>query len=158
MTDTSTFLALIEKGSEHLATLCRLSDLEKQAIERQSADELQSVVMDKRQALQALAENTDERNQLLQQAGFSCDQNGIATWFDSLPASQSQPLRQAWQQLTDNLQHAAELNRRNEQIVSRNQKNLEQLLSILRGHNTKTTIYDQAGLKNYSARSTLGKA
>ena len=151
-------MALIEKGSELLATLCHLSDQEKNAIEQQSADQLQRVVADKRLALQALAENTDQRNQILREAGCSCDQLGIEQFFTSLPPSQTEPLRSAWGRMSATLQRAAELNRRNEQIVSRSQKNLEQLLAILRGQTAKTTIYDQAGLKNYSARSTLGKA
>jgi len=158
MTNTSTFVALIEKGSELLATLCRLSEQEKIAIEQQSADALQAVVTEKRLALQALAENTDERNQFLRDNGFSCDQEGIERLITSLPANQSRVVDAVWQTLAERLQQAVSLNQRNEQIVSRSQKNLTQLLAILRGQSAKTTLYDQAGLKNYSARSTLGKA
>lgn len=155
---SSAFLALVSEGSELLATLCRLSDAEKSAIEKMAASDLQHVVTAKQESLQALAVNTDARNQFLRQQGFSCDQQGVDQLIASLPAPAGQQLQSAWRTLTDNLQRAADLNKRNEQIVKRNQQSLEQLLSILRGQSGKTTLYDQAGLKNYSARGTLGKA
>ncbi|WP_210395778.1 flagella synthesis protein FlgN [Motiliproteus sediminis] len=159
MTQTpSAFMALVSEGSELLATLCRLSDAEKSAIEKMAAADLQHVVTAKQQSLQALAANTDARNQFLRQQGLSCDQQGVDQLIASLPTTQGQQLQNAWNKLTETLRRAAELNQRNEQIVKRNQQSLEQLLSILRGQSGKTTLYDQAGLKNYSARGTLGKA
>ena len=156
---TKQFCELIDEGSQTLATLCRLSEDEKQAIEKLDGEALQQCVKHKQQQLEALAENTLQRNQTLVELGFSADEHGLQQLKSSLPAAIRQTLEKRWLRLSQNLQQAAELNQRNEQIVQRSQHSLGRLLNILQGQTAKTTIYNEAGHKgNYSAQNTLGKA
>ncbi len=153
------FCELITKGSQTLATLCDLSDQEKVAIETLDASNLQNCVAQKQQNLELLADNTLQRNQTLVELGFSADPQGLQQLQQSLPPVIAKEVIKRWEILTEQLQQAASLNQRNEQIVQRSQGNLTRLLSILQGQSPKTTIYDEAGHKgNYSGQNTLGKA
>ncbi len=153
------FCELIDKGSQTLATLCDLSEQEKQAIETINASELQSCVKQKQQQLELLADNTLQRNQILVALGFSTDMQGLQGLQDSLPPAIAKQVIKRWNLLSEQLQKAADLNHRNEQIVQRSQRNLSNLLSIMQGQSPKNTLYDDAGHKgNYSGQNTLGKA
>ncbi len=153
------FLQLVTQGCEQLAALGEVCEQERQAIEARSAEQLQAVVKQKQQQLEQIAVNIRARNQLLNTQGHNADDAGLKAFLASLPEDQTQPLQKAWQTLSEQLQTTADLNQRNERIVSRSQKNLSQLLGILQGHSAKTTLYNQTGAKgNYSAQNTLGKA
>ncbi|MEH6470269.1 MAG: flagellar protein FlgN [Halopseudomonas sp.] len=153
------FCELTDKGNQTLATLCRLSEQEKLAIEKLDASSLQSCVTQKQEQLELLAENTLQRNQALVELGFSADEQGLQQLLSDLPAAIAKQVSSRWDSLTLQLKQAAELNHRNEQIVQRSQKNLSRLVSILQGQSPKTSIYNEAGHKgNYSAQNTLGKA
>lgn len=153
------FCDLIDKGSQILATLCDLSDQEKNAIEKIDPTLLQNCVNQKQQNLELLAENTLLRNEALVELGFSADTQGLEQLQQSLSPGIAKEISKRWENLTIQLQQAAKLNQRNEQIVKRSQGNVSQLLSILQGQTPKTTIYDEAGHKgNYSGQNTLGKA
>tara|TARA_R110001583_G_C5480852_1_gene393776 strand:+ start:137 stop:628 length:492 start_codon:yes stop_codon:yes gene_type:complete len=153
------FCELIDKGSQTLATLCRLSDEEKNAVVQLDASALQNCVAQKQEQLELLAENTLQRNQTLVELGFSADEAGFSQLLESLTPAIAQQVSGRWRTLTMELKKASELNQRNEQIVNRSQQNLSRLLSILQGQTAKTSIYNEAGHKgNYSAQNTLGKA
>lgn len=153
------FCELIDKGSQTLATLCDLSEQEKSAIETLDANVLQNCVVQKQKNLELLADNTLQRNQTLVELGFSADEQGLQLLQDSLSNTIAKEVTKRWDTLTEQLQQAASLNQRNEQIVQRSQGNLTRLLSILQGQSPKTTIYNEAGHKgNYSGQNTLGKA
>lgn len=152
------FFQLIKQGSSQLETLCALSDAEKAAIEAHSAEQLQSVVDKKRQVLSDFADNVNARNQILVAQGLSPDTQGFEGFLAGLPPPQRELIGKSWQALEARLKQAAALNERNERIVMRSQKNLDQLLRIIRGQDAKTSIYSSAGLRNYSPQNTLGKA
>ncbi|RDE22381.1 flagellar protein FlgN [Motiliproteus coralliicola] len=156
---TRQFCELIDKGSQILAALCRLSEQEKTAIEQIDATALQSCVTEKQKQLELLAENTLQRNEALVGLGFSADDKGLEQLQASLPPAIANQVDSRWQRLRQSLEKAAELNQRNEQIVQRSQHNLGHLISILQGHSGRSTIYNDAGYKgNYSAQNRLGKA
>lgn len=152
------FHQLLTEGSDLIATLCRLCEEEKSAIEQQSATRLQVLVDEKENVLEALAANTRARNRYLEEAGLSADAQGMATFLDQAPETGRRALNEAWQTLVSRLEEVSRLNSRNEQIVQRNQKHLQQLLSLLQGQSERTRLYDPSGLKNYQARGSLGKA
>lgn len=156
---TKRFCDLTDEGSQILATLCRLSDEEKQAIEQLDPEALQQCISQKQLHLELLADNTLKRNETLVELGFSADQQGVEELKHSLPEAISRQIAKHWQQLVEQLKQAQKLNERNEQIVQRNQQNLGNLLRILQGQDSKQTLYNDSGSKgNYSAQNTLGKA
>ncbi|MEH6651584.1 MAG: flagellar protein FlgN [Motiliproteus sp.] len=153
------FCDLIDEGSQILATLCDLSDQEKNAIEKVDPALLQNCVSQKQKNLELLAENTLQRNEALIELGFSADAQGLEQLQQSLSPGITKEISKRWENLSSQLRQAAKLNQRNEQIVKRSQGNISQLLSILQGQSPKTTIYDEAGHKgNYSGQNKLGKA
>ncbi len=158
-TPSQQFYKLTTQCCQQLAALCRLCDQERAAIESHSVEQLQDTVKEKQALLVQIAGNIDARNQLLNAQGHNADEQGFNAWLAGLPAEESRAIENAWAKLAAQLQESAELNARNEKIVRRSQKNMEQLLSILQGHTARTTLYNQTGSSgNYSAQNTLGKA
>ncbi|MCW8884660.1 MAG: flagellar protein FlgN [Motiliproteus sp.] len=150
---------LISKGNQQLVALCDLCERERAAIEAHSAEQLKAVVNDKKTVLLQITENISQRNQILADGGFSADETGFNGFTSSLNKPEAVAIQKAWSKLAEQLKQVAKLNERNEKIVQRSQKNMAQLLGILQGHSTKTTLYNQAGSKgNYSAQNRLGKA
>ncbi|WP_207062396.1 flagella synthesis protein FlgN [Motiliproteus sp. SC1-56] len=153
------FYHLIQKGTQQLGALCSLCDEEKAAIEAHSAEELISIIERKRALLADFADNVNARNQMLAEQGLSPDPKGVSSLLERLAGGERKAVADAWSRLEQALKEAARLNERNEQIVLRSQKNLDQLLRIIRGQDVRTSLYNDAGIKgNYSAQNTLGKA
>jgi flagellar biosynthesis/type III secretory pathway chaperone len=150
---------LVHQGIKQLTELTRIYDEEKSAIEQHDAPLLQQALNQKGELLLAVQKNINQRNQLLTSAGHGADDKGFRAFCDALNPQQSELLNNAWQQLKDALDRVSALNSRNEQIVKRCQKNLEQLINIIRGQDPKTTLYNQEGGKgHYSGQNRLGKA
>ena len=153
------FYQLIDEGSKQLAALCALCDKERDAIESNQVEQLQTVIKDKQTLLLQIAENIDARNTILNAQGHAADEQGFNAFLEALPKEQSKAINTAWGKLAEQLKTSAALNERNEKIVLRSQKNMDRLMNILQGHTAKTTLYNQTGGKgNYSAQNTLGKA
>lgn len=153
------FFRLVQQGIQQLDALCLVSDEEKAAIEAHQPEQLIAVIERKRDLLGDFADNVNARNQLLHQQGFLPDAEGLQHFLSQLGGAEQKAITDAWRRLERRLAEAARLNERNEQIVLRSQKNLDQLLRILRGQDARTSLYTGAGIKgNYSAQNTLGKA
>ncbi len=153
------FHQLVEQGCIDFTQLCVLLDQERDAIEQRALDQLRAVVNEKAALLEQIAANINARNEILTQAGYSTDDQGLHAFLESLPTNQSQRIQTDWQQLAAQLQTANALNQRNEKVISRSQQSVNQLLGILQGHSQQNTLYNQSGAKgNYSPRNTLGKA
>ena len=151
--------ALTTQGIAFLSTLNNLLDLEYQALQQRSIEQLQELVEQKTDALQQLEENNQTRNQLFISAGITPDKAGLQDFKAMLNDTDANAFSSLWNELEKVLMQVNDKNKRNELIITRNGRNLEQLLSILRGQNQKNTLYDQSGEKgNYSAQNSLGKA
>ncbi len=158
-TPSQIFFQLVTKGSHQLAALCDLCEQEKSAIETHSAEQLKAVVEQKKSLLLQITENISQRNEIIHNSGHQADDTGLDAFLQSLPKAETAAIKKAWSKLAEQLTLVTTLNERNEKIVMRTQKNMEQLLNIMQGHSTKTTLYNQSGSKgNYSAQNTLGKA
>lgn len=151
--------ALTSQGVVFLGTLKNLLDLEYQALQQRNLEQLQALVEQKTEALQQLEENNQTRNQLFISAGITPDKAGLQAFKAELNETDAIAFSTLWNELEKVLLQVNDKNKRNELIITRNSRNLEQLLSILRGQNQKNTLYDQSGEKgNYSAQNSLGKA
>lgn len=151
--------ALTRQGVTLLGTLETLLDQEHEALGQRDITQLQQLVDQKTQALAALEENNLTRNQLLTEAGITPDKAGLKQYCAQLAPSEAELFKDHWRSMETALHSVNEKNQRNELIISRNSRNLEQLLSILRGQNQRNVLYDQSGGKgNYSAQNRLGKA
>ena len=151
--------ALTTQGIAFLDTLNDLLDQEYQALQQRNIEQLQELVEQKTEALRELEENNQVRNQLFISAGITPDKTGLQAFQAALNETDAKAFSTLWNQLEKVLLQVNDKNKRNELIITRNSRNLEQLLSILRGQNQKNTLYDQSGEKgNYSAQNSLGKA
>lgn len=151
--------ALTRQGIGFLTTLNQLLDAEFSALQERDIEQLQALVQQKTEALQQLEANNQQRNQLFVNAGISPNKDGLQQFTQQLPAAHADQFRELWSELEQILKTVNEKNQRNELVITRNNRNLEQLLSILRGQNQKNTLYNQSGDKgNYSAQNRLGKA
>ncbi|WP_290705591.1 flagella synthesis protein FlgN [Amphritea sp.] len=151
--------ALTSQGVVFLGTLKNLLDQEYQALQQRNLEQLQALVEQKTEALQQLEENNQTRNQLFISAGITPDKAGLQAFKAELNETDAIAFSTLWNELEKVLLQVNDKNKRNELIITRNSRNLEQLLSILRGQNQKNTLYDQSGEKgNYSAQNSLGKA
>lgn len=151
--------ALTHQGVLLLDTLEKLLEQEFDALNQRNIDQLQQLIVQKTDALTQLEENNIARNQLFLQADITPDKAGLQQYCGQLSETQATTFKNQWSKLEQVLHSVNDKNRRNELIISRNSRNLEQLLSILRGQNQKTMLYDQSGEKgNYSAQSRIGKA
>lgn len=151
--------ALTHQGVVLLDTLEILLEQEFEALNQRNIEQLQQLIVQKTDALTQLEENNIARNQLFAQAGITPNKAGLQQYCDQLPDTQATMFKSQWSKLEQVLLSVNEKNKRNELIISRNSRNLEQLLSILRGQNQKTMLYDQSGEKgHYSAQSRIGKA
>ena len=151
--------ALTTQGTELLDTLEKLLDQEVDALTQRNIDQLQQLVTQKTEAMIALEENSSARNQIFAAAGITPDKAGLEQFVSHLPTSDADQFKAHWSKLESVLRAVNEKNKRNELIIGRNSRNIEQLLSILRGQNQKNVLYDQSGGKgNYSAQNRIGKA
>lgn len=147
------------QGVDLLRTLENLLDEELNALTQRDIQRLQQLVEQKTDALSALEDNNQVRNQLFIAAGITPNKQGLESFLSYLPAPAAEQFKQHWITLENSLRAVNEKNKRNELIIGRNSRNLEQLLSILRGQNQKNVLYDQSGEKgNYAAQNRLGKA
>ncbi|MDO6564530.1 flagellar protein FlgN [Amphritea sp. 1_MG-2023] len=151
--------ALTSQGISFLSTLNELLDAEHLALQQRDITQLQSLVEQKTATLQQLEENNQARNQLFSAANITPNKAGLLNYQSQLSESQALSFKTLWSELEQILHQVNDKNKRNEIIITRNSRNLEQLMSIIRGQNQKNTLYNQSGNKgNYAAQNSLGKA
>lgn len=151
--------ALTSQGISFLTTLNELLDAEYQALQQRDVAQLQTLVEQKTAVLLQLEENNQNRNQYFITADITPDKTGLADYQTRLSNTEALSFKSCWTELEAILKQVNDKNKRNEIVITRNSRNLEQLMSILRGQNQKNTLYNQSGGKgNYSAQSSLGKA
>ncbi|WP_428035640.1 flagella synthesis protein FlgN [Amphritea sp.] len=151
--------ALTTQGITFLTTLNDLLDAEYLALQQRDVSLLQELIEKKTATLLLLEENNQTRNQLFISAGITPDKAGLQSFQAQLSATDASSFTAHWTQLEQVLRQVNDKNKRNEIIITRNSRNLEQLMSIIRGQNQKNTLYNQSGGKgNYAAQNSLGKA
>lgn len=150
---------LNQQGLITIGKLSALLDQEYDALSARNVEDIQQTVQQKTDILRELETNSRSRNELFNQLGVSASKQGLETFSGTLPPEPRAEFLRHWKPLEALLLEVNEKNQRNETVVTRNSRNLEHLMSIIRGQNQKNMLYDNAGGKgNYSAQQRLGKA
>jgi flagella synthesis protein FlgN len=130
---------------------------ERELLEKREHDNLPSIIDQKDQLLDALAQNARQRQQLLQNLGLKAT---AQSWEDLLLAHTALvPLRESWKALTDAFSECQRLNDVNGKMIARSKQTLGNLLNILRGQVAAPQLYTQSGATTGNVSShTLAKA
>ncbi|MFW1676698.1 flagella synthesis protein FlgN [Pontibacter sp. JAM-7] len=151
--------ALLQEGIKLLQTLDQVYDAELEILSQQDLDALSDITQRKTSLLTEFQQFRVKRTELLSSYGINSPINGYRL-PESEPASSLQPeLSQAVTELENQLQQMQRKNTRNETVISRSQRNVQQLLAIIRGQRQEDKLYDQSGSAGlYKAQSRIGKA
>lgn len=154
------FDALTIEGIELLKSLNNILQAELTALTNREIEQINLCTNQKSQSLTEFSENTLKRINILKQAGFKSDKQSVTIFFDSCEdTAQKQQMINNWTILEETLQATVDANNVNEQVLKRNQKNIDTILSILQGKQANNILYDAKGDKgDYAGQSRLGKA
>ncbi|MCV6589884.1 MAG: flagellar protein FlgN [Marinobacterium sp.] len=145
---------LFQKGIGTLSRINELLEQEREAIVCNDVAQLESIVSDKRTVLTDFAVQKNAWTQLI-----STHASSPEDFFESLPVQAFNLLRPHWNALEEKLQEIQQLNERNAQIIAVRNRQVEQLLSTLKGHRINSQLYSDGGSHhNYGAQSRIGKA
>lgn len=150
---------LNQQGIGVIGELKNLLNLEFDALSKRDIEQIQTIIQQKTEVLKQLETNSQERNNLFAQLQIPANKQGLEQFAAQLPDVAQASFELHWLPLEALLKEVNELNKRNEAIVTRSNKNLDHLMSIIRGQNQKSMLYNNAGNKgNYTAQQRLGKA
>lgn len=150
---------LNQQGIVVIGELSNLLDLEYEALSERHVEQIQAIVQDKTKVLSKLEANSKSRNELFSTLQITADKEGLDTFVSTLDNRSRIEFESHWQPLENLLLEVNEKNQRNESVITRNARNLDRLMSIIRGQNQKNVLYNNAGSKgDYTAQSRLGKA
>jgi len=153
------FTRLAQQSSGLLDELGACLEAELQALQQHDLEALRLATGTKQQRLEQFSGLNHERQTLLTGLGIAANADAVQGWLNGLPAPARDPAATAWQQLQQALTEISRLNLRNEQVILRNSRNTDQLLSLLRGQSPQQSLYNAAGTKGpAAAQNRLGKA
>jgi len=154
------FDAFTNTGIEILERLQNSLQSELVALSERNLEQIKQYAVDKSQILVEFSNNTQQRSQLLESLKFSSNEKDIQLFFASCPDPSAKKTCIAnWQTLAKALNVVIDSNNVNEQVLKRNQYNIDTILSILQGKQANNVLYDAKGDKgDYSGQSRIGKA
>lgn len=153
------FSTLTRQGCLLFDDLQKTLEQEQLVLQQRDLESLKQTTHNKHQLLVNIENNTRERNSVLTQAGFTPSETGFEEFVQQMPEALRQPLMDDWHYLQKILIEVRAASRRNEQILIRSKQNVDQLLSLLQGHQSSNVLYDPGGGKgNYAAQRRIGKA
>ncbi|EPJ50021.1 MAG: hypothetical protein OFPI_21310 [Osedax symbiont Rs2] len=154
------FDALTTTGIEILEKLQTSLQSELAALSERNLDLIKQFAVEKSQILVDFSNNTQQRSQLLESLKFSSNEKDIQLFFSSCAdPSTKKTCIDNWHTLAQNLKVVIDSNNVNEQVLKRNQYNIDTILSILQGKQANNVLYDAKGDKgDYSGQSRIGKA
>jgi flagellar biosynthesis/type III secretory pathway chaperone len=154
------FDALTLAGIELLSHLNNTLKLELIALTERDLQQITQYAVQKSQYLAEFSENTHQRSVLLESLRLNSNKENVQLFFNSCPDTNIEHQCKAnWKVLEVTLQSTIDANDVNEQVLKRNQKNIDTILSILQGKQANNILYDAKGDKgDYAGQSRLGKA
>lgn len=153
------FLTLTRQGCLLFVDLQNTLEQEQLVLQQRDLEALKQNTQTKQQLLLKIETNIRERNSLLVQAGCSPSESGFQAFTELMPEAIRQMTMTEWHQLQKILMDVRTASQRNEQILVRSKQNVDQLLSLLQGHQSSNVLYDPGGGKgNYAAQRRIGKA
>jgi flagellar biosynthesis/type III secretory pathway chaperone len=154
------FDALTNQGIDVLKKLNATLQNELTSLTSRDLDEIKLCSNQKNQILTEFSENTLQRIQILKASGFESDKESVSEFFSLCEDPSLKTLCvENWTILEETLQATLDANNVNEQVLKRNQKNIDTVLSILQGKRANNILYDAKGDKgDYAGQSRIGKA
>lgn len=154
----SQFDALTLEGILHLENILDLLSNELQALTERDLDEIKRFTQLKHEVLNKFTANLESRQNHLHAVGIGFDKASITLFLADSPNNAKQ-YSQNWLKLETLLSDVIAANSVNEQVLKRNQKNIDTILSILQGQKASNILYDAKGDKgDYAGQSRIGKA
>ena len=154
------FDALTSAGIDLLVKLNVALQSELIALSERNLEQIKQYSADKSHILVEFSNNTAHRTQLLESLKYSSNEKDIQLFFSTCPDAKTREIVTAnWLNLADTLKTIIDANNVNEQVLKRNQYNIDTILSILQGQQANNILYDAKGDKgDYSGQSRIGKA
>lgn len=145
---------MFQEGKEMLAKISDLLEQERSAITANDLTALESVIEEKKTALTQFAQQKATWSQLI-----SSHASSVEEFFAVLPPQAANMLRPHWEALESKMSRMQDLNERNSQIVATRNRQVSQLVSVMKGHRPSSQLYTDGGSRNnYGAQSRIGKA
>lgn len=145
---------MFQEGKEMLAKISDLLEQERSAITANDLTALESVIEEKKTALTQFAQQKATWSQLI-----SSHASSVEEFFAVLPPQAANMLRPHWEALESQMSRMQDLNERNSQIVATRNRQVSQLISVMKGHRPSSQLYTDGGSRNnYGAQSRIGKA
>ncbi|NQZ33902.1 MAG: flagellar protein FlgN [Oceanospirillaceae bacterium] len=154
------FDTLTLSGIQILSDVSEVLKAELTALTHRDLEQIKKCATDKSKLLSDFSENIRQRTHLLQINNFEATAASISAFINSSDNSSEILVFQTnWKNLETSLQTVINANSVNEQVLSRNQKNLDTILSILQGQQANNILYTAKGNKgDYAGQSRIGKA
>lgn len=141
--DLKQFNELLIRAVHEAGLLENALEQETAALSERQVDALNEAVANKLQIAQSLEQLTREQNQLLSDAGFDLNAEGLQAY---LHVWDPQGLvRPQWQQLQVIMERCRQLNQVNGGAVALQQRQVQQAIHALRGADNSTELYDPCG-------------
>ncbi|MEH6443231.1 MAG: flagellar export chaperone FlgN [Oceanospirillaceae bacterium] len=154
------FDALTLAGIDLLTHLNNTLQSELIALTERDLQQITQCAVQKSQFLADFSENTHQRSVLLENIKLNSDKENVQLFLNSCPDTHTKNnCKTNWKILEEILQATIDANNVNEQVLKRNKKNIDTILSILQGKQANNILYDVKGDKgDYTGQSRLGKA
>jgi len=154
------FDALTTEGINILKNVEDILKSELIALTQRDIDQIKECAADKTALLSDFSDNTLLRTTLLEKSNYHSTPESILEFFNACTnLSAQKQLKDNWNALEQILLQVIDANAVNEQVLKRNQKNLDSILSILQGQQANNILYTAKGSKgDYAGQSRIGKA
>ncbi|HFC53540.1 MAG TPA: flagellar protein FlgN [Gammaproteobacteria bacterium] len=137
-----------------LKRLAESLERERVALETRESEALEQAVAEKRQILEQTARLHQRRAVLLQQYGFSNDEEGLQDCMAQCSPSLSRELAPLWRKLRARMEWCRDQNLVNGRILELNMRCIRQTLSILRDGPQPLELYGPEGTTSDQEPST----
>lgn len=151
------FAQLLQQEHSAVEQLLDILRQEQHALGERNSETLNQSVSSKEAVFQRLQQLSQQREQFLQQRGFSADKSGFTAFMATDPTGN---LVQAWEALEATLRECQRQNQLNGTLLESGRQITQEMLSILTGRDfSKHELYNQRGKADaYLGQNTSFKA
>lgn len=137
---------LMGREAERVAQLLAVLQREHGALKVRDSAVLGEVVAQKLTLMTELEGCGQERFELLRQAGFSADRDGLEAYLGRVEGTLRQRLLAGWEQLQEGLQQCRTQNQTNGMLLETSRHHVKKALAVLiGGHAPDVELYDKNG-------------
>lgn len=151
--------SLQKKLLDKLLELDLVLDEEYKVLSKRDLEGLKNCTSKKQSILSEIFELSNDKAPLYNQLQIKPSKEDFLAFLEGLPQQIGTILLQQHHELEQKLTSAKLKSEKNEQITTRNNQNISQLIAILQGQQNRDKIYDTSGSSgHYRAQTRLGKA